>query len=902
MKPSSRLRTLASPNPPAHGAHHTPGVRPLASDARMKPMERSDPSLIETVAHPVAVSTPSSISSSSRFEDEGRFIAGTLLAGRYRILGLLGRGGMGEVYRATDLMIGQSVALKFLPEEAARDQRLLERFHGEVRVARQVSHPNVCRVYDIGQIDGMPFISMEYVDGEDLSSLLLRIGRLPADKALETARKLCAGLAAAHDRGVIHRDLKPQNIMINKRGEVVIMDFGLAAVAAQLTGQESRNGTPAYMSPEQLKGAEVTQRSDIYALGLVLYELFTGKRPYDARNVRQLIDLQESADLTSMTSIAADVDHSVEKVVRRCLDPDPARRPASPLSVAAALPGGDPLAEALAAGEMPSPELVAASGKVEGLDRKYSVPLLIVAIACLIVSLPVRSRSAAVMHAPLDIPPDALQHKAREFASTFGYTRKPADTARWIDKRYQVIDSMGKLPEPRKWQEWLASESPIYVGVRESPAVMVAKPDGVISEQNPPPTVPGMLQMKIDGAGRLLSFEAVPLDDEGTSSVDAEAVFRAAGLDYAKFTPGPPKKANRLAYDRVEAWTAPHAVLPNVNVDVQIAWLKGRVTQARIDPMFPGGNTLRDDGKQSWFIQLFVSIALASAVFFGIVLARRNWLKNRADRKGAFKLACLSLILVAVDWVGKVHGVAASDMIGLFFSAAGDWLLRALNMWLLYIALEPAVRARWPHSIVSWNRLLAGNWLDAQVGSHVLIGAAVGGALWNAVMFIDVVIRPANTLDAGMNLWLAESTRHFLSAIATQIAASLFIGLVGFFTIFGLRVLLRKDIAAAIAASLLFTVTRPGIFNEQDHLLVLLGIWIVLYASLIFTLLRFGLVATISAVFFLDNYQYLNVGTEHTAWFSAPSAACLLLLAGIAVFAFWRSLGSRELIGGDAAT
>jgi serine/threonine protein kinase len=195
---------------------------------------------------------------------------------------------MGEVYRATDLTLGQSVALKFLPEEAGPNhQRLLERFHGEVRIARQVSHPNVCRVYDIGEADGMPFISMEYVDGEDLASLLLRIGRLPADKALETARKICAGVAAAHDRGVIHRDLKPQNIMMNKRGDVVIMDFGLAAIADQLRGAEVRNGTPAYMAPEQLRGrTEVTAKSDIYALGLVLYEIFTGKRPYDANTVQ----------------------------------------------------------------------------------------------------------------------------------------------------------------------------------------------------------------------------------------------------------------------------------------------------------------------------------------------------------------------------------------------------------------------------------------------------------------------------------------------------------------------------------------------------------------------------------------------------------------------------------------
>src|SRR6185503_14391428 len=151
-----------------------------------------DRSTLETVTdfNPAA-RRPTSTSSSSSIPEEGRFVPGTLLGGRYRIIALLGRGGMGEVYRATDLTLGQSVALKFLPEEASRNQRLLERFHGEVRVARQVSHPNVCRVYDIGEAEGMPFISMEYIDGEDLSSLLRRIGRLPSDKAIETARKLC---------------------------------------------------------------------------------------------------------------------------------------------------------------------------------------------------------------------------------------------------------------------------------------------------------------------------------------------------------------------------------------------------------------------------------------------------------------------------------------------------------------------------------------------------------------------------------------------------------------------------------------------------------------------------------------------------------------------------------------
>src|SRR5579859_4554633 len=226
-------------------------------------------------------SSSSRISHSAEFLlNEGRFLPGRLLAGRYRIIALLGRGGMGEVYRADDLTLGQAIALKFLPDAAASDEALLERFRNEVRIARRVSHPNVCRVYDVGDVEGHVFFTMEYVDGEDLASLLRRIGRLPQDKALDIARQLCAGLAAAHTKGVLHRDLKPANIMLDGRGQVVITDFGLAGVADNIRGNEIRSGTPAYMAPEQLAGKEVSPRSDIYSLGLVLYEVFTGKKAF----------------------------------------------------------------------------------------------------------------------------------------------------------------------------------------------------------------------------------------------------------------------------------------------------------------------------------------------------------------------------------------------------------------------------------------------------------------------------------------------------------------------------------------------------------------------------------------------------------------------------------------------
>ena len=245
---------------------------------------------------------------------------------------------MGEVFRANDLTLGQPVALKFLPESMI-DGSTLERFRNEVRIARSISHPNVCRVHDIGEIDDQLFLSMEYVDGEDLSSRLRRIGRLSSDEALEIARKICAGLAAAHDKGVLHRDLKPSNIMLDARGEVRIMDFGLAGLAHEI--EDVRSGTPAYMAPEQLVGKEVTTRSDIYALGLVLYELFTSKRAFEGKTYEEIIRVRRENTPDRFSKLVRDLDPSVQTVILRCLEEEPEDRPSSALIISAALPGGE---------------------------------------------------------------------------------------------------------------------------------------------------------------------------------------------------------------------------------------------------------------------------------------------------------------------------------------------------------------------------------------------------------------------------------------------------------------------------------------------------------------------------------------------------------------------------------
>src|SRR5687767_7987132 len=357
--------------------------------------------------------------------DHGRFEPGTLLGGRYRIIGRLGRGGMGEVYRADDLKLGQPVALKFLPPDVDRDPARLTQLHTEVRMARQVSHPNVCRVYDVGEFEGHTFLSMEYVDGEDLASLLRRIGRFPQDRAIELARQICAGLAAAHDRGVVHRDLKPANIMLDGSGRIRITDFGLAGA----TGEILRAGTPAYMAPEQLSGGEVTPRSDIYALGLVLYELFTGQRALEAANMAELIAKREQGAITPPTDLVRDLDHGIERVIMRCLEPDPGKRPTSALGVAAALPGGDPLAAALAAGQTPSPEMVAAAGESGTVSVRTAVAAAAwIAIGCTLVA-GLYQRVMMTNIAPLPKPPEALADRAQEIVTKLGYGANVHSTA-----------------------------------------------------------------------------------------------------------------------------------------------------------------------------------------------------------------------------------------------------------------------------------------------------------------------------------------------------------------------------------------------------------------------------------------------------------------------------------------
>jgi serine/threonine-protein kinase len=846
----------------------------------------------------VAFPAPSPLSTTST-PDEGRFVPGTLVAGRYRIVSLLGRGGMGEVYRATDLTLAQPVALKFLIYAGPRHERAIERFHNEVRVARQVSHPNVCRVYDVGEADGVPYISMEYVDGEDLESLLQRIGRLPADKALEIARKICAGVAAAHDKGVMHRDLKPANIMLDRRGNVVVMDFGLAAVGGELRGAEARSGTPAYMAPEQLRGEEVSARSDVYALGMVLYEIFTGKPAYEASSLAELIRLQEHAQITSMSSIAAEIDPGVERAIRRCLDPDPAKRPPNALAVAAALPGGDPLAAALAAGETPSPDLVAASGKTEGLPLKISAPLAL-SVAALIVALPF-ARTNVELHSlvPFELSAEALAAKAREHAAAFGYTTPPTDRKYGLHWDWDAIFNSGRsVKSVDAVRRIFQAEPPLQLGYRESPLPLVAPPDGDVTEERPAPVVSGMIEAWLNSKGELRAFQAVPSQTEASPApreIDTQALSRATGIDLSQFQETAPKYTPLYAFDWLKAWKGRHPGLA-VDVVVQASAWRGRLTELQViwpwsaAGRMPKARIAHSSESMRAVVERITGWLIA---IFSAFVAARNLRAGRGDRRGAWRVSIVCLLLTAVSWLSQAHWVVHIDMAEILAANAARWVSEAGLVWLLYIALEPAVRAHWPHVMVTWSRMLAGRWQDPQVCAHVLYGALVAvaiGFFFAGAQWLQVwhgLFGPSVNADIGV------SARYWFADIAFMAKEAIEVGLLVVFVIFCFRAVCRKDWIASVAAAVLFTLQEGDVWRGGG--LLTFAFFLIIFTVLAFVLLRLGLVSTIVAAF-VTNLLLKTPGAQNLTkpyeWtVIAYPAAALVIVA----WAFWRTAG-RQLL------
>src|ERR1700683_2268493 len=246
---------------------------------------------------------------------------------RYEILAEAGHGSMGNVYKARDRETGETVALKLLKTEIASDQAMMDRFKNELLFARKITHKNVCRVYEFNRVAGIAYTSMEFVEGESLRSVLNRFGGLPQRKATDLALQICSGLKEAHAQGIVHRDLKPENVMIDAQGNVKIMDFGIARSMEAVTRQTGAMvGTPAYMAPEQVSGSPVDYRNDIYSLGLMLYEMFTGAAAFSADNSIAVALKQMREEPPAPHEIEPNIPVGIERAILKCLEKAPARR------------------------------------------------------------------------------------------------------------------------------------------------------------------------------------------------------------------------------------------------------------------------------------------------------------------------------------------------------------------------------------------------------------------------------------------------------------------------------------------------------------------------------------------------------------------------------------------------
>ncbi len=860
-----------------------------------------DTTQLSPEGHVLRPGSPGTPATTPRRASDARFVAGTVLAGRYRIVTLLGRGGMGEVYQADDLKLDHPVALKFLPDTLALDSQALTRFHAEVRIARQVSHPNVCRVFDIGDVDGLQFLTMEFIDGEDLASLLRRIKRLPPDKAVEVARQLCAGLAAAHDAGVIHRDLKPANVMIDERGRTRITDFGVAAVARDVRGGDAIAGTPSYMAPEQLKGRDASIRSDVYSLGLVLYEIFTGRRAIDAKTLAEAV-LHHSTEspITTPSSWVPDLDPVVERAILRCLERDPDARPASAIHVAAALPGGDPLQAALAAGETPSPEMVAAAGSTEAMRPAAGLAILIATVIALVAAAWASNERSIQAGLAADLSPDVLVHRAREIFAGLGYSDPPADSAYGFEydlgyltydrSQFPAADRMGRLliGRPAVVQFWYR-ESPEPLVAQFTPSQLGPPRVGPITADNPPVATPGMRLISLDTKGRLIGFHAVPaqLDRDGPARapMDWDRVFAFAGLDRSAFKPGEPTRAPIVAFDERLTWNGVYPEQPHLPLRLDGTAYRGRLVTLQ------GFGPWNTDGSDRIVPRRLAVGPLIGVIIYGILLAAvvMAWLSVRAgrgDRRGAGRLAMLTLVLAGTAWALDIDHTTSNAELLLFRQGMGNALIQAAGTYVIYLALEPYVRRRWPQVLIAWSRALTGRIRDPLVGREALVGAVIASALFlgGAVLFWV----SGRITDAGAFINAGMTVRRTTAVLLNSAEASIFLSVSMCFLVFGLWVVFRLRILADAVVVLLYTAV-----GASEGSTVGIAIGALTGLGMVVALRRFGLVALVTVIFLNAIFPLLRTTL---AWSGGSGLFMLSALVALISYACYIAIGSPRLL------
>jgi hypothetical protein len=610
----------------------------------------------------------------------------------------------------------------------------------------------------------------------------------------------------------------------------------------------------------------------------------------------------------SPSSHVKDLDPLVERVILRCLDTDPRNRPASALAIAAALPGGDPLAAALAAGETPSPQMVAASGETAGLPLRIAVPCLASVIAALTFILLGTAHVGAIQYLNLEKPPEVLREKARDLLRSFGYTAPPVDQAHGFDYEYEFHRYV-EQHEKAQAAQWPAilSGRPTLVDYWYRQSQQYMEPShftdqlltpGIVTPIDPRLTDSGMIIVKLDSQGRLIALQAIPPELDKTpppaQPFDWKPLFSAAGLDPAAFQPATPEWNSLAVFDARAAWTGkwPDGQRP-LRIEAA-AWRAKPVYFALIGPWTRPYRMQPFERSAGQKASNLVGIVMLLLVLAGALsVARWNLVRGRGDRRGAFRLAFFVFCVELALWLTRSHFVPAVSTLGVFVIAVSTGLFISGVVWLLYLAVEPYVRRHWPQTIISWSRLSGGRVRDPLVGRDVLFGAGLG-VFWCSLFLVDGLI--LRNLGAPPGLGTTDyllGARGTVTALLFQIPSSISGTLTFFFLIFLLRVILRKQWLAAAGFTLIYGSLK---ILGTEHPFVDTPLVIVVYAVAAIVVVRFGLVALASGIFTADLLANVPLTTDFSAWYAAATLVPLLAVAALAVWGFHTALAGRPLL------
>jgi eukaryotic-like serine/threonine-protein kinase len=689
--------------------------------------------------------------------------------------------------------------------------------------------------------------------------------------------------------------------MLDGRGRVRITDFGLAVAAEEAASLGEVAGTPAYMAPEQLSGKPPSVRSDVYALGLVLYEIGTGRRAFDASNLAELRRKHEEEAPPAPSAVVPGFDPAVERVILRCLEKDPRSRPASALQVAAALPGGDPLAAALAAGETPSPEMVAAAGPEGAISTAKAAALLAGIVGLLVLTIALSRWGTDLGLSPLPKPPDVLEERAREVAEKLGWADPPADTGRRFVRDETFLRFLARTGRPG-WARELRELwwKPATFEYRQSPRPMQpANSVGEVRRSDPPLEVTGMVSIALDPGGRLRRFVAVPpqvlKDGDAQPRPAWDALFAEAGLDRKAFHEAPPAWLPQVPFDTIAGWDGPMPGPGGYTLRIVAAAFRGRPVSFEV--IAPWSAATRDAPRPRGVRVRMAeqTFALSIILVFGAAawFARRNARLGRGDRSGAARIGGVTLVAAVVSAVLEVHpGLSGLQLVTpLVFMPVANWAF----VWVLYLAFEPYVRRHYADLLVSWTRLVGGRLQDPLVGRDLLCGSLIGCGM----MLLTVAMGTAPTFAAsrGQTPWFFEGaaldgTSALVARAALHFTQSIGATVLHTAILFVATVLLRKR-ALAIACVWLF---RFILESGQENALLEIPVAALLATLTVIALLRFGLVG-LAALNFVDfELSSAPFTIDFSAWYSGHALFIVALVLAVAVWGFRAARGGGMLL------